>query len=138
MLPKSKIRAIALLVAVGVAGFAAGAATMSRAETRAPTDWRERCSYSGMLKDRLNLSAAQQDSIRAIMRAHRVEMHALFEHVRPQMDSVRAVVRGQVRALLTPAQQLQYDSLETHERAERAERARMNDSTGRAGAPGPH
>lgn len=133
MLPKSKIQAIGLLVAVAVAGFAAGAATMSRADTRPPVDWRERCRYSGMLKDRLNLSDAQHDSIRAIMRTHRAEMDSVLQRVRPQMDSVQAIVRTQVRAILTPAQQLQYDSLVTRERAERS--ARLTDST-RHGAPG--
>ena len=135
MLPKSKIQAIGLLVAVAVAGFAAGAATMSRADTRPPVDWRERCRYSGMLKDRLSLSDTQHDSIRSIMRAHRPEMDSLMQRVRPQMDSVQAVVRSQVRAVITPVQQLQYDSLVARERAERS--ARMNDST-RHGAAGTH
>lgn len=132
MLPTSKLQAMGLLVAVGALGFAAGAATMGRAETRtaaaAPIDWRERCSYSGMLKDRLSLTTAQQDSIRAIMRGHRAEMHVLMEAVRPKMDSVRGVVRGQIRAVLTPAQQMQFDSLGARERAERSARER-GDST---------
>jgi Spy/CpxP family protein refolding chaperone len=135
MLPSSKIKAIGLLVAVAMAGFAAGAATMSRADTKPPTDWRERCSYSGMLKDRLNLSIEQQDTIRAIMRGHRGEMHAMMEQFRPRMDSVRAEVRGQIRALLTPAQQAQFDSLGARERAEH--NARVNDSTGHSMAPAP-
>lgn len=125
----SKIQAIGLLAAVGVLGFAAGAATMSQAATKPPTDWRERCAYSGMLKDRLGLTDVQRDSIRVIMRSHRGEMEALIQPVRPQMDSVRAVVRAQVRAVLTPAQQAQYDSLGARERAERA---RHSSDTGRA------
>ena len=120
MLPSSKIQAIGLLAAVAVAGFALGAATMSRADTRPPIDWRERCSLSGMLKDRLGLTDQQHDSIRAIMRSHRPEFHALMEHVKPQMDSVKAVVNAQVRAVLTPAQRLAYDSMQARERAEHA------------------
>lgn len=135
MFPNSKIKAIGLLVAVAALGFAAGAATMGRAETPAPIDWRERCSYSGMLKDRLGLTPPQQDSIRSIMRAHRAEMHELMEQVRPKMDSVRGVVRAQVRAVLTPAQQGQFDSLGVRERAERSARER-GDSAGHGGAPG--
>ena len=136
MLPTSKIKAIGLLAAVAVAGFAAGAATMSRADTQPPVDWRERCSYSGMLKDRLGLSDEQRDSIRNIMRAHRGEMHVLFDQVRPRMDSVRAVVRGQVRAVLTPAQLLRFDSLEARDRSERSAREH-GDSTAAQAAPGP-
>ncbi|MFI5208537.1 MAG: hypothetical protein ACHQX4_11050 [Gemmatimonadales bacterium] len=60
MLPKSKILAISLLAAVAVAGFAAGAATMSRAEPgRRNRDY----SYSAQLADQLGLSQVQQDSI---------------------------------------------------------------------------
>jgi Spy/CpxP family protein refolding chaperone len=132
MLPNSKIKAMGLLVAVAALGFAAGAATMGRADTRLPTDWRERCSYSGLMKDRLGLSQQQQDSIRAIMRSHRAEMHTLMEAVRPKMDSVRGVVRAQIRAVLTPVQQAQFDSLGARERAERSARERGDTTSGRA------
>jgi Spy/CpxP family protein refolding chaperone len=136
MLPRSKVQAIGLLVAAAVAGFAAGAATMSRADTRPPVDWRERCSLSGMLKDRLGLSDQQRDSVRAIMRSHRDEMHVVMEKVKPQMDSVRTIVDSEIRAVLTPAQQLQFDSLKARERAERTARSHGSDSTARSVAPG--
>ena len=136
MLPKSKIQAIGLLAAVAVAGFAAGAATMSRADTKPPVDWRERCSLSGMLKDRLNLSDAQRDSIRAIMRNHRTEMHTVMERVKPQMDSVRTIVDSEIRAVLTPAQRTAFDSLKAHERAERTARERSDSGSARSAAPG--
>ncbi len=135
MLPNSKIKAIGLLAAVAVAGFAAGAATMSRADTKTPADFRERCSYSGMLKDRLGLTDQQRDSMRTIMRSHRAEMHALMQAVRPQMDSVRAIVDAEIRAVMTPEQRVQYDSLQARERAERMARERTTDSTGK-NAPG--
>ena len=136
MLPKSKIQAIGLLAAVAVAGFAAGAATMSRADTKPPVDWRERCSLSGMLKDRLGLTDVQRDSIRAIMRNHREQMHVVMEKVKPQMDSVRTIVDSEIRAVMTPAQRSQFDSLKARERAERSARERANDSTARSAAPG--
>lgn len=131
MLPKSKIQAIGLLAAVAVAGFAAGAATKGRADTPAPTDWRERCSYSGMLHDRLGLSESQRDSIRALMRANRPAMEALIRPVRPQMDSMRAAMRASVRAMLTAEQRARYDSLLTREREER-----MRGDSGHATGPG--
>jgi Spy/CpxP family protein refolding chaperone len=131
MLPTSKIKAIGLLVAVAALGFAAGAATMGRADTAAPIDWRERCSYSGMLKDHLQLTTQQQDSIRAIMRSHRAEMRGIMEPMRPKMDSVRSVVRMQIRAVLTPTQQARFESFGAAERAERSARE-QGDTTGRA------
>jgi Spy/CpxP family protein refolding chaperone len=117
MLPKSKLQAIGLLAAVALAGFAAGAATMGRAGGRRPADARERFSYSAMLGDELGLRADQRDSIRAIMRAHRPEMHTIMTTIRPQMDSLRARMRADIRAVLTPVQATKYDSLVTRERA---------------------
>ncbi|HEY2806100.1 MAG TPA: periplasmic heavy metal sensor [Gemmatimonadales bacterium] len=130
MLPKSKIQAIGLLAAVAVAGFAAGAATMSRAETKPPVNWRERCTFSGMMKDRLSLSDAQRDSVKSIMRRHRPEMHAVMDRVRPQIDSVRAVITTEVRAVLSPAQRIRYDSIQA---ADRAEHARLDSTRNAAG-----
>src|SRR5437899_9637239 len=110
MMPtKSKVYAISLLAAVGVAGFAAGAATMSRADTRKPEDLRERCSYSGQLSDQLGLSQAQRDSIRAIMRAHRPEMQAIIAPVKERLDSVRARTREEIKLVLTADQRVRYD-----------------------------
>lgn len=114
---KSKLYAIGLLAAVGVAGFAVGAATMSRADTRKSADYRERFSYSGMLGDELGLTTAQRDSIRAITRAHRPAMHALLAPVRPQMDSLRARMRAEIRAVLTGDQQVRFDTIVARERA---------------------
>lgn len=131
MLPTSKIQAIGLLVAVAVAGFAAGAATRGAA-TPAPTDWRERCSYSGMLHDRLGLTDTQRDSIRALMRSNRPAMDALMRPMRPQMDSMRSAMREKVRAVLTPEQRSRYDSLIEHERQER----QQHGDSGRAGPGG--
>jgi len=119
MLPTSKIQAIGLLIAVAALGFAGGAATRGIAATPAPTDWRERCSYSGMLHDRLSLSDVQRDSIRTLMRAQRPAMRALMTPMLPQLDSMRSVLRGQIRAVLTADQRTRYDSLLSHEREER-------------------
>lgn len=117
MFPKSKVLAISLLAAVGVAGFAAGAATKSLAESRKPLDLRERCQYSSQLSEQLGLSAAQHDSVRAIMRSHRAEMQGIIAPVKAQLDSARARVREDVRAVLTPEQRTRYDEMQARERA---------------------
>jgi Spy/CpxP family protein refolding chaperone len=120
MLPTSKIQAIGLLAAVAALGFAAGAFTRIGVAAPAPIDWRERCSYSGMLHDRLGLSDAQRDSLRMLVRAQRPAMRTLMAPLQPQMDSMRTTLRAEIRAVLTPEQRLRYDSLIAHERDERS------------------
>src|SRR6478735_8408943 len=95
MLPTSKIQAIGLLAAVAALGFAPGAFTRSGVAAPVPTDWRERCSYSGMLSDRLGLNATQRDSIRTLMRSQRPAMRALMAPMQPQMDSLVAHERDE-------------------------------------------
>jgi len=131
MLPTSKIQALGLLAAVAALGFAAGSFARTGSATPLPIDWRERCSYSGMLHDRLGLSDAQRDSLRALMRAQRPAMRALMAPMQPQMDSMRNVMRAEIRAVLTPEQRVQYDSLIAREREERS-----RGDSGRAGPGG--
>lgn len=115
MFNKSKAWAVGLLIAVGIAGVAAGAAVQSWASHRGRGD-----GYSGYLTRELGLTAAQHDSIAAILRRHRPEMHAIFLTFRPQLDSARARVTEEIRAVLTPAQQPAYQQLLDRDRAERA------------------
>jgi len=115
MFNKSKAWAVLLLVAVAAAGFAAGLAVQSWASRRGRAD-----GYSGYLTKELGLSAAQHDSIAAILRRHRPEMHAIFMTIRPQIDSARARVNDEIRGLLTPAQQPAYQKLLDRDRADRA------------------
>lgn len=70
----------------------------------------------------LDLDATQMDSVRAIysrgecaMDSIRVRlktpMDSLFELIRPEVEARRAVMRQEVRALLSPTQQERYDSM---------------------------
>jgi Spy/CpxP family protein refolding chaperone len=115
MFNKSKAWAVGLLIAVAAAGFAAGLAVQSWASHRGRGD-----GYSGYLTRELGLTAAQHDSIAAILRRHRPEMHAIFLTVRPQIDSARARVSDEIRGVLTPDQQATYQKLLDRDRAERA------------------
>ena len=115
MLNKSKAWAVGLLIAVAAAGFAAGVAVQSWASRRGRGD-----GYSGYLTRELGLSAAQHDSVAAILRRHRPEMHAIFMTIRPQIDSARVRVSDEIRRLLTPEQQAAYQRLLDRDRAERA------------------
>jgi Spy/CpxP family protein refolding chaperone len=116
MFNKSKAWAVGLLIAVAVAGFAAGAATESWLLHRG----RGADGYAGYLTRELKLSAAQHDTVVAILRRHRHEMRAVYAQIRPQMDSVRARVSDEIRRALTPQQQTAYQQLLDRDRAERA------------------
>ena len=115
MFDKSKAWAVGLLIAVAAAGFAAGLAVQSWASHRGRSD-----GYSGYLTRELGLAAAQHDSITAILRRHRPEMHAIFLTIRPQIDSARARVTEEIRAVLTHDQQSAYQQLLDRDRADRA------------------
>ena len=116
MFNKSKAWAISLLVAVAVVGLIAGAAL-----ARWTADGRGgRQTYSGYLTQQLHLSETQHDSVVAILLRHQPELHALFQTIRPQVDSARARVADEIRGILTPAQRETYQRLLDHDRAERA------------------
>jgi Spy/CpxP family protein refolding chaperone len=118
MFDKSKAWAVGLLIAVAVAGFAAGA--VSEGWFARHGRGSDRGGYSGYLTHELNLSAPQHDSIAGILRRHRPEMRAIFATIRPQMDSARARVSDEIRRILTPQQQAAYQKLLDRDRAERA------------------
>ena len=87
-----------------------------------PPETRRRCSYSGMLQRELGLSEAQRDSVRAVFRRHGGEFRAALQPVQPRLDSIRAGIRAELRAMLTPAQQAAFDQLIARERTERGRR----------------
>jgi Spy/CpxP family protein refolding chaperone len=118
MFNKSRAWAVGLLIAVAVAGFAAGAATEGWVVRHRRGG--DRGGYSGYLTHELNLSAAQHDSIAAILRRHRAELHAIFLTIRPQVDSARTRISDEIRAVLTPEQRPAYQKLLDRDRAERA------------------
>jgi Spy/CpxP family protein refolding chaperone len=121
MLNRSKLWAVGLLVAIGVVGFATGAATMNYAAKDNRSE-RARCSYSGILSRELGLTDAQRDSVRAVLRRYRPETRALYDRIRPEMDSLRARIRADISALLTPSQREAYERFLAREREERAHR----------------
>jgi len=110
VLPRSKVYAVLLLLAVAAAGFAAGAA-VSGWRHRARESGRNRGGYSGWLSQELDLSGAQTDSVRSILRRYRPAMREVFERVRPSMDSLRGRMNDDIRAALTEPQRVTFDSL---------------------------
>ena len=119
---KSKLLALALLAAVFVAGGAAGWG--ARENTRSSRGRRGPDAMVERLGRELGLSATQRDSVRAIFERHHPEVEALWAEMRPRFDSIKARVRGEVAAQLTPDQQARYQRL-----LEEAEHRRKGDST---------
>jgi len=124
VLPKSKLWAIALLIAVAGAGFALGALTTDYTHRGPGREGRGRESYATHLAGQLGLDSAQTDSVRAILGRYRPAMRAVFDQVRPQMDSVRQRMRDDINSVLTPDQRQRFDSLLVRERAMRERAAR--------------
>src|SRR5439155_24625198 len=95
MFNQSKAWAAVLLAAVFVAGGAAGWGIAA---------WRDPRGHRGgpdamvnYLDDHLRLSAAQKDSVRAVLARHRPEMEALWREVHALFDSFRAGVPREIR-----------------------------------------
>jgi hypothetical protein len=130
MLPTSKLWALLLLLAVLAAGFAGGAGWSRWAHRRPRPEMRGREGYAARLAQQLHLDSAQTDSVRAALARYRAPMQETFETIRPRMDSLRHAMREEIRAMLTDAQRVRYDSLLAQERAMR-ERAMQDDRKGR-------
>ena len=127
MIGRSRLGAMGLLVAAMSVGALVGGIAVSAAEHRGggPASHRHgRFGVMARLTEELALSREQQDSIRAVLDRHRPEMDSMWQEVRPRFDSVRTIIRGEIRALLSPEQQGKYQQM--IERRERESRERKN------------
>ena len=127
MIPRSRLGAVGLLVAALSLGALVGGIAVSAAEHRdgGPVAHQHgRDGFMARLTEELTLSAPQQDSIRAVLDRHRPAMDSMWQEVRPRFDSVRAIMRGEIRAQLSAEQQSKYQQM--IERRERESRERKN------------
>lgn len=149
----SRTRAVVLLaVAFGVGAVAGGVALtsairMGKADFvypagRAPgssgsgrQDWTRRIGIEGELRDTvLAISRRGERGIDSIVRGRmRGSMDSLWESVRPEVETRRTETRTEIRALLSPVQQVSYDSLT---KASDENRRRTRDQGGRGGPGG--
>jgi hypothetical protein len=122
VLGRSRAWAVAFLLAVFLAGGAAGWALARRRPGGTP---RGPDAIAAFLGRRLDLSAAQRESVRTVFVRHHEEMQTIWGAVRPRVDSLRAVVRTEVNGYLTPDQRTRYAQLLAdleHQHGERARR----------------
>ena len=105
---RSRLAAAGLLLAVFALGALAGGVGVSVAEHRRAGVGTQPRGREGMLArpDQRSWSCpgTQQDSIRAILERHEPAMDSMWREVRPRFDSLRGVVRDEIRAQLTPDQ----------------------------------
>ena len=108
---RPKLLAVALLAAVFGAGAASGWALQAWADApdHRPPRGPERTIH--FLAGELDLTSAQQDSVRAVFARYKGAMDNVWRDVRPRFDSLRALVRADVITHLTPAQQARYREL---------------------------
>ncbi|MBK6423542.1 MAG: periplasmic heavy metal sensor [Gemmatimonadetes bacterium] len=126
-------KAVVLLLLATFAGAAVGSVVTSRmhgehrdgAHGHRGSDW-----YMDLLKAELQLTAAQQDSVRQVLDHHRGAMDSLWADVGARMDAMRQAIRADVRTLLTPAQRERYAALTARLDAERRD-STSRDSTNR-------
>ena len=114
MLNRSKTLAASLLVATFLLGIAVGGVAMAAwgdDDDGRRSRSRVRPSYAERLGERLDLTAAQQESVRVILERRQEAMHRLWQEVHPQFDSLRLQVRSEIMALLDEEQQATYEDL---------------------------
>jgi Spy/CpxP family protein refolding chaperone len=122
-------KAVALLVLAAAVGGAAGSVLTARAACgkggadchRHGNAW-----YVALLDRELKLSAAQRDSVRAILRRRDASMDSIWTEMRPRIDAARNSIRTDISQVLTPEQQGRYRDLTARLDAERAERMRRD------------
>jgi Spy/CpxP family protein refolding chaperone len=125
-------KAASLLLLAALFGGAVGSAVTARLADPGHRDHGRRGHgsewYVSLLTRELDLSSAQQDSVRSLLARRRQGMDSLYALIRPSMEQIRDSIRADVRALLTPAQQERYRALSARLDARRQE-AKKRDST---------
>lgn len=121
-------KAGALLALAVLAGGAAGSALTSRSDacTASGTKKAPGEGFVSLLTDELTLTPSQQDSVRAVLARHQPAMDGLWEEIRPRVDSVRTIIRGEIAPHLNADQQTKFAALTARLDAERKEQREKN------------
>ena len=125
---RSRLGAVALLLATFVLGALVGGAATSMFDREAhkrehPAG--QRPSYVDRLSADLGLNESQKDSVQQVLDRHQPAMDSLWTTVRqqfgPQFQSERQLIRNEISAFLTPEQQAKYAELQRQDSLRRAE-----------------
>lgn len=120
---KSKTLGIALLVATFVAGGLAGAASLRVLNAAEPAPAREgecrgRHDKHAWL-EQLDLSPEQRARIDQVMARRHAQTQLFWDREGARLRTIVDSTRSEIRALLTPAQQAEYDRLRAERKARR-------------------
>jgi len=130
-LGRVRIQGVALLVIAFVVGALGGMSAerirASRVHPAPPDGMRMHGGLPPWFEE-LNLTSEQQARIQAIFHSSRPRTDSVLQASLPRLEAIRDSVRAEIRAVLTPDQQRQFDEME--ERGPRGPR-------GRRGGPGP-
>jgi Spy/CpxP family protein refolding chaperone len=116
---RSRLGASALLAAVFVLGILVGGAATTLADRQAHKGRPQaragdgRSGYLDRLTRELDLTAAQRDSVEAVLDRHQPAMDSIWRELRrsPEIAVEREAMRRDIRALLTPDQLEKYAAM---------------------------
>lgn len=112
MLPgRSQALAIVFLATTFVVGGAVGWGLRDWAGAHRRPRTRDPQAMVAYLTKQLGLSAAEQDSVRAVLENHRVEMDSIWRATRPIVDSLRWVMQVEIEEQLTTPQRRRFREL---------------------------
>ena len=103
--------------------------TVTKAKNAKPSPEEFRRGYLGFMQKRLSLSDTQVTQLGLILDETRAKMNEIHERAVPEQQEIQKAQSEKIRALLSPAQQAEYD-LVIKERRERIKK------TGQRGGPG--
>ncbi len=96
------------LLTGGVLGFSANRMFADGRSLRASDQQR---AMRKQLSDRLDLTPAQRERVDSILDDRHRQMTDVLKPVRPKMDSIRLNARSQIRRILTPAQEVEFEAV---------------------------
>lgn len=127
---RARLLGIALLLATFVAGGLGGAA-MTRAlqATQAPpaAGPPTPCERRQRILDQLDLTAEQRAQVDRILERRRAETEHFWDSAGPRLRVITDSTRAEIRALLTPEQQAEYDRLRAERKAAHQRRGEGKD-----------
>jgi hypothetical protein len=103
--------------------------TVTKAKNAKPSPEEFRRGYLGFMQKRLGLNETQVTHLGLILDETRARMNEVHERTIPEQQEIQKAQSEKIRALLTPAQQAEYDVVVK----ERRERMKKNGSRGGPG-----
>ena len=111
---RSKWGATVLLSVTLLLGGVIGAVAASASDWRHPdhiTTCHSAAGFAGRLTKELGLTTIQADSVREIFNRHQPSMDSIWRDLRPRFDSLKKLIRVEIRTQLTPDQQKKFAEL---------------------------